>query len=90
MNSKRILFLGAFLFLIFSVEVSFSQDDDIGPRVRYPRETSLSFKGIRIEGEVRNPGEFYFKDRKEEKFTSLVKRRKNFHKEMLRDSVLLK
>lgn len=60
------------------------------PRVVYPEKTELDFEGARIEGEIRNPGEFYFQHRNEEKFDSLVKRRKNFHREMLRDAVLSK
>lgn len=60
------------------------------PRVVYPEKTELDFEGLQIEGEMRNPGEFYFQHRTEEKFDSLVKRRKNFHREMLRDAVLSK
>jgi hypothetical protein len=60
------------------------------PRVIYPKKTELDFEGLQIEGEVRNPGEFYFQHRPGEKFDSLVKRRKNFHREMLRDVVLSK
>ena len=59
-------------------------------RVVYPKKTDLDFEGTQIEGEIRNPGEFYFQHRPEEKFDSLVKRRKNFHREMLRDVVLSK
>ena len=57
------------------------------PRVVYPDKTELDFEGLQLQGELRNPGEFYFQHRKEEKFDSLVKRRKNFHREMLRDVV---
>ncbi|HLD99442.1 MAG TPA: hypothetical protein VJB59_04245 [Bdellovibrionota bacterium] len=64
--------------------------DTKAPRVVYPKRTDLDFEGTQIEGEVRNPGEFYFQRRTEEKFDSLVKRRKNFHREMLRDAVLSK
>ena len=46
------------------------------PRVVYPKRSELDFEGARIEGEIRNPGEFYFQRRPEEKFDSLVKRRK--------------
>lgn len=60
------------------------------PKVVYPKSTELDFEGARIEGEIRNPGEFYFQRRQEEKFDSLVKRRKNFHRELLRDVVLAK
>ncbi len=59
-------------------------------RVVYPKKTDLDLEGAQIEGEVRNPGEFYFQHRPEEKFDSLVKRRRNFHREMLRDAVLSK
>jgi hypothetical protein len=59
-------------------------------KVVYPKKTELDFEGLAIEGEVKNPGEFYFQHREEEKFDSLVQRRKNFHREMLRDAVLSK
>ena len=55
------------------------------PRVVYPKKTELDFEGASIEGEIRNPGELYFQRRPEEKFDSLVKPRKNFHPEMIRD-----
>jgi hypothetical protein len=58
------------------------------PRVVYPKESRVDFDGLTLEGEVKNPGEFYFQRRPEEKFDSLVKRRKNFHREMLRDVVI--
>ena len=58
------------------------------PKVVYPKNTKLDFEGVEIEGEFRNPGEFYFKHRAPEKFDSLVKRRPEFHREMLRDVVL--
>ena len=60
------------------------------PRVIYPKRTDLDFEGLKLQGEIRSPGEFYFQHRTEEKFDSLVKRRKNFHQEMLRDAVLSK
>lgn len=58
------------------------------PKVIYPKRTDLDFEGLKLQGELRSPGEFYFQHRNEEKFDSLVKRRKNFHQEMLRDAVL--
>jgi hypothetical protein len=60
------------------------------PKVVYPSKTELDFEGTQIEGELSNPGEFYFQHRNEQKFDSLVKRRPNFHKEMLRDVILSK
>lgn len=67
-----------------------SQQQSGGKKVIYPKKTELSFEGTDIQGELRNPGEFYFQRREEEKFDSLVKRRKNFHRELLRDAVLSK
>ncbi len=64
-----------------------AQAKDKKPKILYPKETQLDFEGADIEGNVRNPGEFYFKNRPQERFDSLVKRRKNFHREMLRDVV---
>ena len=58
------------------------------PRVIYPKKSVLDFEGLQIQGELRTPGEFYFQRKPEEKFDSLVKRRKNFHREMLRDVVM--
>ena len=59
-------------------------------RVVYPKETTLDLDGMAVEGELKNPGELYFQFRKEEKFDSLVKRRRHFHREMLRDVVMAK
>ncbi len=78
--------------LAFAAGLAWSLDADAAdkPRVIYPKRTELDFEGASIEGEVKNPGEFYFQRRPEEKFDSLVKRRPNFHREMLRDAVLSK
>lgn len=59
-------------------------------KVIYPKHTQLDFEGADIEGDIQSPGEFYFQRRTPEKFDSLVKARKNFHREMLRDVVLSK
>lgn len=61
-----------------------------GVDVIYPKKTELDFNGMAVEGQVQSPGEFYFEHHNEEKFDSLVQRRKNFHREMLRDAVLSK
>lgn len=59
------------------------------PRVRtvYPKDSTLDFEGLKLEGELKNPAEFYFQSRPQEKFDSLVKRRTEFHRQMLRDGV---
>jgi hypothetical protein len=78
--------------LAFMAGIAFSlQQADAGePKVIYPKKTDLDFNGMNIDGQVQNPGEFYFKRREQEKFDSLVKRRSHFHREMLRDAVLSK
>ena len=58
------------------------------PKVVYPKNAKLDFEGADIEGELRNPADFYFQYRKPEKFGSLLKRRPNFHREMLRDAMM--
>ena len=60
------------------------------PRVVYPKKQTVDFEGLSITGELRNPGDFYFQRKTEEKFDSLVKPRKNFQREMLRDVVMAK
>jgi hypothetical protein len=71
-------------------EASIPQKNQKKPRIVYPKKTELDFEGAQIEGELHNPGEFYFQHRPEDKLYSLVERRKNFHREMLRDAVLSK
>jgi hypothetical protein len=92
----RIIFALLFLTLIaasaFALGLAWSTparaEEAVKKRVVYPKKTELDFEGLQIEGELRNPGEFYFQHRDETQFDSLVKRRKNFHREMLRDAVL--
>ena len=61
-----------------------------GKTVIYEKKTTVDFDDSLIEGEVKNPNEFYYVHRNEEKFDKLVKRRPNFHKEMLRDTVMIR
>ena len=79
---------GFFILGIWYSRSANAADQKKEPRVIYEKESSVDFEGMKLKGELRNPGEFYFKNRPEEKFDSLVKRRKNFQKEMLRDAVL--
>ncbi len=56
-------------------------------KIIYAEGQTLDFEGLSLEGELKTPGEFYFQNRNQERFDSLTKRRLNFHREMLRDSV---
>lgn len=58
-------------------------------QVIYKQHNVADFDALLLEGNLKNPNEFYFVHRTEEKFGSLVKKRKNFHKELLRDAVMM-
>ena len=53
----------------------------------YKENQTLDFEGLSLEGELKAPGEFYFQNRNQERFDTLTKRRLNFKREMLRDSI---
>ena len=94
-GTKKLIVTVLFLCLVggvaFAAGLAFARnahaEPTTGPKVIYEPKTELDFEGMKLEGEVKNPGEFYFQSRPREKFDSLVKRRKEFHREMLRDVV---
>ncbi|MBI3555285.1 MAG: hypothetical protein HY074_03345 [Deltaproteobacteria bacterium] len=61
-----------------------------GQTVIYKSRNKVDFDDSLIEGEVKNPNEFYFTVRPTNPSKNLVERRKNFHKEMLRDTVMIR
>lgn len=92
--SLRAVILGTVGVMAFGAGLLYSMRADAAdtkpkPRVIYSKK-EVDFDGLAITGELRNPGEFYFQRKTDEKFDSLVKRRKNFHREMLRDVVMAK
>ncbi|MBC7387256.1 MAG: hypothetical protein H7301_13975 [Cryobacterium sp.] len=91
--SLRAVILGMIGILAFGAGLLYSMQAHAAekpkPRVIYSKK-EVDFEGLAITGELRNPGEFYFQRKTDEKFDSLVKRRKNFHREMLRDVVMAK
>jgi hypothetical protein len=79
--------------LLYSMHASAAEkvgQHSTGPKIVYPKKQDVDFEGLSITGELKNPGDFYFQRKTDEKFDSLVKRRKNFHREMLRDVVMAK
>lgn len=72
-------------FLVGSAQ---AEGDKPSVKIIYPKKSKVDLDEMAIEGELKRPGEFYFKTRPPEKFDSLVKRRANFHREMLRDAVM--
>lgn len=61
------------------------ETDPENVRVIYPKHTDLDFEGTDVDGELKRPAELYFQHRPSEKFDSLLKRRREFHRAMLRD-----
>jgi hypothetical protein len=61
-----------------------------GKNVIYKKRNVVDFDDSLVEGDVHNPSEFYFVHRPEQPSKNLVAKRKNFHKEMLRDAVMIK
>ena len=58
--------------------------------ILYKKKTSVDFTDAVIEGRVENPEGMYVVRPPDKEFGSLLKLRPNFHKELLRDSLLLK
>ncbi|MBS1958120.1 MAG: hypothetical protein JST80_01480 [Bdellovibrionales bacterium] len=56
-------------------------------KIVYQENQTIDFEGLSLEGELKTPGEFYFQNRNQDRFDALTKRRVNFRREMLRDSV---
>lgn len=79
------------LFFSFSVLwMGLAQAEKKGPLPGSSKARGLKLEGIQIQGEVKNPSDFYFQRKDAERFDSLVKRKPHFHREMLRDVVFTK
>jgi hypothetical protein len=76
-----------FISMIVFVLMSSAFAEETKKRVVYPENQTLDFEGLSLEGELKTPGEFYFQGRSQERFDNLTKRRLNFRREVLRDSV---
>jgi hypothetical protein len=59
------------------------------PRIIYKKKTSMDFQDAVIEGAVDNPEGLYLVTPPEKKFGGLLKLRPNFHRELMRDALLL-
>jgi hypothetical protein len=92
---KSLILIGMVCGLVYAGNSRAEPDADAaGPgnkepakKVIYPENQTIDFEGLSLEGELKTPGEFYFQNRNQERFDSLTKRRVNFRREMLRDSV---
>jgi hypothetical protein len=64
--------------------------DKPAPRIIYKKKSSVSFDDAVVEGTPNNPEGVYVVTPPEKKFGSLLKLRPNFHRELVRDALLLK
>lgn len=60
------------------------------PKIIYRQKTTVSFDDAVVEGAPDNPEGVYVVTPPEKKFGSLLKLRPNFHRELVRDALLLK
>ena len=60
------------------------------PKVIYRKRTAVSFDDAVVEGTANNPEGVYVVSPPEKQFGSLLKLRPNFHRELMRDALLLK
>ncbi|HEY8279872.1 MAG TPA: hypothetical protein VIH99_09625 [Bdellovibrionota bacterium] len=59
-------------------------------KVIYRKRTAVSFDDAVVEGAANNPEGVYVVTPPEKQFGSLLKLRPNFHRELMRDALLLK
>lgn len=60
------------------------------PKIIYRMKTTVNFDDAIIEGSGNNPEGVYVVTPPEKQFGSLLKLRPNFHRELMRDALLLK
>ena len=60
------------------------------PKIIYKKKTNIDFNDAVIEGQTDNPEGLYLVSPPEKKFGGLLKLRPNFHRELMRDALLLK
>lgn len=89
----KVIILSLFLTIGVSGSLFAAEGDDepgSGPKIVYKKKTSVSFDDAVVEGSPYNPEGVYVVTPPEKKFGSLLKLRPNFHRELVRDSLLLK
>ena len=60
------------------------------PKIIYKKKTAVDFTDAVVEGQIDNPEGIYVVTPPEKRFGSLLKLRPNFHRELMRDALLLK
>ena len=76
---------------LLAMPLAYAEDGDKpAPKIIYKKKSSVSFDDAVVEGSTNNPEGVYVVTPPEKKFGSLLKLRPNFHRELVRDSLLLK
>lgn len=72
--------------------VQVSKGAELGgkPTIVYRKRTAVSFDDAVVEGSANNPEGVYVVTPPDKQFGSLLKLRPNFHRELMRDALLLK
>ncbi len=88
-NSVRLVFflLALSIMLIDSSPV-YAQNTR--KKIIYRKKTKVDFSDAVVEGKGNNPEGLYVVIPKKKKFKGLLRLRRNFHKELIRDTLLLK
>jgi hypothetical protein len=86
------LAIAACFFFLAAAGVALAADNAAKPKphIVYRKKTTVSFDDAVIEGSTDNPEGVYVVTPPEKQFGSLLKLRPNFHRELMRDSLLLK
>lgn len=82
----------AFLLLALLAPLARADEDSVkpAPKVIYRKRTAVSFDDAVIEGAANNPEGVYVVAPPPQSFGGLLKLRPNFHRELMRDALLLK
>lgn len=80
-----------FLFLLALTATAHAEDEkEPEPKIIYRQKTTINFDDRIVEGTGTNPEGVYVVTPPEKQFGSLLKLRPNFHRELMRDALLLK
>ncbi|MGZ3695795.1 MAG: hypothetical protein ACXWQO_16970 [Bdellovibrionota bacterium] len=84
------LILAACFFFLIAATVAIAAEEKGKPNIIYRKKSAVSFDDAVVEGGSDNPEGIYVVTPPEKQFGSLLKLRPNFHRELMRDSLLLK
>lgn len=87
---KLAITAGLFFLVAASVALAAEEGAKPKPNIIYRKKSTVSFDDAVIEGSADNPEGVYVVTPPEKQFGSLLKLRPNFHRELMRDSLLLK